>query len=80
MVKITNLPQSCTISVYSLNGNLVRRFTKDNSITFVDWDLKNQYGIPISSGAYIIHINAPGIGERVLKFFGALRPQDLHTL
>ena len=80
MVKITNLPQLCTVSVYTLNGNLVRRFTKDNAITYLDWDLKNQYGIPISSGAYIIHVNAPGIGEKVVKFFGALRPQDLHTL
>jgi len=80
LVKITNLPGTCTISIYSINGNLVRRFTKDNGITFLDWDLKNQYGIPIASGAYIIHINAPGIGERVVKFFGALRPQDLHTL
>jgi hypothetical protein len=80
LVKITNLPRTCTISIYSLNGNLVRRFTKDNEITFLDWDLKNQYGIPIASGAYIIHINAPGIGERILKFFGALRPQDLQSL
>jgi len=80
MVKITNLPQKCTISVYSLNGNLVRRFTKDNNITYLDWDLRNQYGIPIASGAYIVHINAPGIGEKVVKFFGALRPQDLQNL
>jgi hypothetical protein len=80
MVKITNLPKTCTVSIYSLNGNLIRRFTKDAEVTYLDWDLKNQYGIPIASGAYILHINAPGIGERVVKFFGALRPQDLNSL
>ena len=80
LVKITNLPKTCTVSIYSLNGNLIRRFMKDNEITYLDWDLKNQYGIPIASGAYIVHINAPGIGEKIVKFFGALRPQDLHTL
>jgi hypothetical protein len=80
MVKITNLPKTCTVSVYSLNGNLIRRFTKDSEVTYLDWDLKNQYGIPIASGAYIVHINAPGIGEKVVKFFGALRPQDLNSL
>jgi hypothetical protein len=80
LVKITNLPNICTVSIYSVNGNLVRRFTKDNSITYLDWDLKNQYGIPIASGAYIVHINAPGIGEKVVKFFGAIRPQDLNSL
>ncbi len=80
LVKITNLPRVCTVSIYSVSGNLVRRFTKDNGITYLDWDLKNQYGIPIASGAYIVHINAPGIGERVVKFFGAIRPQDLNSL
>jgi hypothetical protein len=80
LVKITNLPKTCTVSIYSLNGNLIRRFTKDADVTYLDWDLKNQYGIPIASGAYIVHVNAPGIGERVVKFFGALRPQDLNSL
>ncbi|MFA6128977.1 MAG: hypothetical protein WC699_16885, partial [Bacteroidales bacterium] len=79
IVKITNLPALCTISIYSLNGNLIRRFKKDNAFTSVDWDLKNQHGIPIASGAYIVHIDAPGIGERIVKFFGALRPQDLNS-
>ncbi|MFA6799312.1 MAG: T9SS type A sorting domain-containing protein, partial [Bacteroidales bacterium] len=79
-VKITNLPKTCDISIYSLNGNLIRRFTKDSEQTYLDWDLKNQYGIPIASGAYIIHVNAPGIGEKVVKFFGVQRPQDLNSL
>jgi len=80
MVKITNLPRTCTISIYALNGNLIRRFTKDTERTFIDWDLKNQYGIPIASGAYIVYIDAPGIGHKVVKFFGAIRPQDLNSL
>jgi hypothetical protein len=79
-VKITNLPKVCTISIYALNGNLIRRFTKDSEKTFLDWDLKNQYGIPIASGAYIVYVDAPGIGHKVVKFFGALRPQDLNSL
>ena len=79
-VKITNLPKRCTISIYGLNGNLIRRIKKDAEQTWIDWDIKNQHGIPIAGGVYIIHINAPGIGEKVLKWFGALRPQDLHSL
>jgi hypothetical protein len=79
-VKITNLPKTCTISIYALNGNLIRRFTKDTERTFIDWDLKNQYGIPIASGAYIIYVEAPGIGHKIVKFFGAIRPQDLNSL
>jgi len=80
LVKITNLPKLCTVSIYALNGNLVRRFAKDADQTYLDWDLKNQYGIPIASGAYIVYVDAPNIGHKVVKFFGALRPQDLNAL
>ena len=31
------------------------------------------------SGLYILHINAPGVGEKIIKWYGALRPIDLDT-
>ena len=77
IVKFTNLPQKCTISIYTINGTLIRRFKKDNALTYQDWDLKNEYNIGIASGLYIIHVDAPGIGEKILKWFGSLRPTDL---
>jgi hypothetical protein len=79
LVKITNLPQKCTISIYNVGGTLIRRFKKDNNLSYQDWDLKNQYGITIASGVYIIHIDADGLGEKILKWFGALRPIDLNA-
>ena len=76
-IKITNLPQVCTVSIYTVNGNLVRQFKKDNDLSFLEWDLKNNYNIQIASGMYIIHIDAGEIGEKILKWFGAMRPFDL---
>lgn len=84
-VKIVNLPsyedgaKSVTISIYTVSGILVRKLTKGDASTFVDWDLKNSANIPIASGVYIIHVDAPGIGERTLKFFAAMRPTDLNA-
>ena len=78
-VKITNLPKECTISIYTINGNLIRQVKKDNEISYFEWDLKNNYGIPIASGIYVIHVDAGDIGEKVLKWFGALRPTDLDS-
>jgi len=78
-IKITNLPQKCTISIYNVGGTLVKRFKKDSPLSYQDWDLRNDYGISIASGVYIIHIDAPGIGEKILKWFGALRPLDLNS-
>lgn len=77
-IRITNLPQTCTINIYTVNGTLVRSFSKDDaSTTFIDWDLKNTYRTPIASGIYLIHVEVPGVGERILKWFGMLRPIDL---
>lgn len=50
-----------------------------NYQTFLDWDLKNQNGIPIASGVYLIHVKSDKLGERTLKWFGVLRPIDLDT-
>lgn len=92
-VKITNLPDNCTITIYTTNGTLIRKFTRavggdisegaptdalniDNTL---DWDLKNNKNIPVASGLYLIHIKADGVCEKVVKWFGVLRPIDLDT-
>ncbi len=76
-VKITNLPEVCTVSIYDMNGTLIRQFRKGDPLTSLDWDLKNANNIPIAGGTYIIHVDVPGIGEKILKWFGVLRPVDL---
>ena len=92
-IKITNLPNNCTVSIYTLSGALIRRFDRaiadntspggptdvpnlDNSIS---WNLKNAKNIPIASGLYLIHVEAPGVCEKVIKWFGAIRPVDLDS-
>jgi len=88
-VRITNLPtgvdangkaQGCTIHIYTVDGTLVRTLgpTPVNQTT-VDWDLHNHRGFPIAGGMYLIHVKVPGIGERVIKWFGTMRPVDLDS-
>ncbi|MEZ5045498.1 MAG: hypothetical protein R2831_00755 [Chitinophagaceae bacterium] len=77
-VRIINLPEKATIKIYTIDGALIRTINKNDSKTnFVDWDIKNDKGIPIASGMYLMHVNLPGIGETVVKWFGAMRPIDL---
>lgn len=94
-IKITNLPNECTIRIFSLDGKLVKTYKRDipsdgteeitsgvtndlvNESTSIEWDLKNEQNIPIAGGVYLIHVEAPGIGEKTVKWFGALRPTDL---
>lgn len=76
-VKITNLPEKCTISIYNTSGKLVNQFKKHNQLTFQDWTLTNKVGIPVGSGVYIIHVEVPGVGETVRKAFVSMRVPDL---
>jgi hypothetical protein len=78
-VKFINLPQKTTIKIFTFSGNLVRTIKKDDESTSVDWDLKNQANVPIASGMYIIHVDAEGVGTKILKWFGIMRQIDLDT-
>lgn len=83
MVKLTNLPRACTIKIYSVNGVLVKTFTKAETQATHNrelvWDLKNEAEVPVASGAYIIHVEAPGIGQQTLKLMAIMKPVDLDT-
>ncbi|NOQ71578.1 MAG: T9SS C-terminal target domain-containing protein [Crocinitomix sp.] len=87
-VKFTNLPERCEVTIFNMQGALVRRFVKDDPLTSLDWDLRNHRSIPIAGGAYIIHvkIEVPDENgnmvehEKIMKWFGVLRQPDLDNL
>ncbi len=92
IIKITNLPAKATITIYTLDGRFVRRYDRDEVgivpsgserlvdrsqiLPALEWDLKNFDNIPVSSGVYLIHVDAPGVGQTVLKWFGVARQFD----
>ncbi|MAW65758.1 MAG: hypothetical protein CMD18_06135 [Flavobacteriales bacterium] len=79
-IKITNLPKECTVKIFTLDGSLVKTLKKDNDEqTSISWNLKNEQGINVASGLYIFHVNAPGIGEKIIKWFGVQRQIDLDS-
>ena len=79
-VKITNLPNKCIVSIYTLSGTKVRQFRKDNEEPSIEWDLTNFANTPVASGFYLIHVKDLTSGsERTIKFFGAMRQVDLNT-
>jgi hypothetical protein len=51
-------------------------FESTQIIPDLEWDLNNHAGVPVASGVYIIHIYAPGLGERIIKWFGVSRKFD----
>jgi hypothetical protein len=65
-----HLPMTATIRIYSLSGELVQTLHHESSL--VDgrefWNLLNRDNLSVAYGIYIAHIEAPGVGERILKF------------
>ncbi len=94
-VKIINLPPNCSVSIYSINGTLIKQFGRAvpgvselltdgpggiaNMNNFLDWDLKNTVGVPVASGIYLVHVKVDGVGEKVIKWFGTMRPIDVDS-
>jgi flagellar hook assembly protein FlgD len=80
-VKIINLPQSASIKIYTVDGTLIKTINKaDAGSTSVEWDVKNDKGVPVASGMYLVHIKIKtdqGEKEKVLKWFGIMRPLDI---
>ncbi|RMF20187.1 MAG: hypothetical protein D6765_17205, partial [Bacteroidetes bacterium] len=87
-----NLPAKCVVTIYTLDGKFIRQYNRDERgaipegnnrgipaaqvIPDIEWDLKNSKGIPVSSGVYLIHVQAEDLGERTLKWFGINRQFD----
>jgi hypothetical protein len=79
IVKITNLPQRCKISIFNLSGTLVRSYDKDSDSPEQSWDLKNQSGVGVAGGVYIIHVDGFKLGETVVKAMVIMPQLDLNA-
>lgn len=69
-VDFRNLPQECTIKIFTISGRLVKTLNHNsNEFNSIEsWDLKSEDGLDVSYGVYIYHVNAPEIGEKIGRF------------
>ncbi len=70
-VRVINLPKNANISIYNSSGCLIRKITKNDTNSYYQWDMTDKNGNIIPHGMYIIHVEIPGVGEKVLKWFGS---------
>lgn len=66
-VTFSNLPEKCTIRIFSLSGQMIRAIVHDNLTPFERWNLQNIHNLPVASGMYICLVEVPDIGTKVLK-------------
>jgi hypothetical protein len=65
-----NLPRRCTIRIFTLNGDLVHTLEHDSGVESGReyWNLLNRDGFSVAYGVYVAHVDAPGVGEKIVKF------------
>ncbi|MGB9719897.1 MAG: hypothetical protein ACPL28_00235 [bacterium] len=74
-LRFINLPDECTIRIYTLNGDLIKTIVHRATIGSVQgdaggdawWDLLTENRQIVASGVYIFHVDSK-VGEQVGKF------------
>ena len=68
-IDFVNLPQICTISIFTSSGRLVRKIEHSSTIGEgrASWDLRTLDGLEVSHGIYFYHVDAKDIGEKIGK-------------
>ncbi len=67
-IQFRNLPQRCTIRIYTITGELVDTIEKDDFTSMASWGLLSSEGMRIAYGVYIFHVDVPGVGEKIGRF------------
>ncbi len=71
-VQFTFLPPECTISIYTVRGELVQRIVHTNLSGVEDWNLTNQSGVEVAFGLYIFVVETPD-GEKSTGKFAIIK-------
>jgi hypothetical protein len=61
-VQFTRLPETCTIKIFTLTGELVKTINYDRQTdgsSFARWDLKTEFGSEVAYGVYLYHVDTP---------------------
>jgi len=70
-IEFIHLPSQCTLKIFTVSGHLIRTIVhqaagmEDGTAT---WDLSTKDALEAAPGLYVIHVDAPGLGSRILRF------------
>ena len=66
VIQFRNLPRDCTVRIYTITGELVRRLDKHDDTNYLNWDLLSDESARISYGIYIYQIETPSGGKKLV--------------
>ena len=67
VLEFRNVPDECTVRIYTLAGDLVKTINHEDGTGVVRWDALSGDAQQVASGIYIYHVDSP-YGERLGRF------------
>jgi hypothetical protein len=67
-LQFRNLPEVCTIRIYTMTGELVQTLQKDDLNSYLSWDILSSESARLAYGVYIYHIETPAGGAKIGRF------------
>ncbi len=67
LIRFRNLPDQCTIHIFTMAGERVKTLRKNDSSGVLGWDLRTEAGREIAPGVYVYKVETP-FGDHVSRF------------
>lgn len=67
-LQFRNLPEVCTIRIYTLTGELVQTLHKDDLSSYLSWDVLSSESARLAYGVYIYQVETPAGGSKIGRF------------
>jgi hypothetical protein len=81
VIRFINMPERATVRIYNLAGELVRTLHKDDaSSSVLTWDVQTENRLPVASGVYVYHVEAPGVGTTFGRLVVFMEKERLNNL
>jgi hypothetical protein len=68
-MEFRNLPQGCTIRIFTVRGELVQTLYQDGSTDgYVTWNMRTKDNLDVAPGLYVYHVDGGPAGTNIGKF------------
>ena len=67
LIRFRNLPNSCTIHIFTIAGEKVKTLSKNDNSGILGWDLRTDSGREVAAGVYIYKVET-SFGSHVSRF------------
>lgn len=66
-ISFVNIPENCRITIYSLNGDRIKRFENNTTNEGITWNMTDEDGKRLGTGVYLFRVEKIGLSGETVK-------------